>query len=80
MKQNGMNALIVTANALSVTSQLLAIGIEIGIIIGGYCLFKKAKEELLAEEPQPTIPVEESKPTFKQKLEKVKKIFHAVVS
>lgn len=38
-------ALSVTANALAITSQLLAIGIEVGIIAGGFYIYKKLTDE-----------------------------------
>lgn len=81
MKNNGMNALIITSQALSITSQLLAIGIEIGIVAGGYFLYKKVKKELTEEEkPQIVAQVPYPEKTgFKAKFGKVKKIFKAVI-
>lgn len=80
MKNNGMNALIVTSQALSITSQLLAIGIEIGIIAGGYFLYQKVKRELTEEEkPQVVEPVV-TKKTLKERFSKVSKIFKAVTA
>ena len=80
MKNNGMNALIVTSQALSITSQLLAIGIEIGFIAGGYFLYQKVKRELTEEEkPQVVEPVV-TKKTLKERFSKVSKIFKAVTA
>ena len=80
MKNNGMNALIVTSQALSITSQLLAIGIEIGIVAGGYFLYQKVKRELTEEEkPQVVEPVVKKK-TLKERFSKVSKIFKAVTA
>lgn len=80
MKNNGMNTLIVTSQALSITSQLLAIGIEIGIVAGGYFLYKKIKKELTEEKVQTVAPVSENKKTLKERFSKVSKIFKAVTA
>lgn len=77
MKQPNTNALIITSQALSITSQLLAIGIEIGIIAGGYFLFQKVKKEMESE-PEVVAKIEQNT-SFKQKMEKAKKIFKAVI-
>lgn len=82
------HALIVTAQALSITSQLLAIGIEIGIIAGGYLVYQKVKKEFEAE-PEKTnisknvdpnsvvlVPVS-TRTTFKERWDKAKKIVRA---
>ena len=79
MKTNGMNALIVTSQALSITSQLLAIGIEIGIVAGGYFLYQKVKKELTEEKVQMEAPVMEKK-TLKERFGKISKIFKAVTA
>ena len=81
MKEKTVNALIVTSQALSITSQLLAIGIEIGIVAGGYFLYKKVKKELTEEQIVPVMVVEQKpeKHGIKEKLCKVKKIFKAIV-
>ena len=81
----GTAALITTAQCLSITSQLLAIGIEVGILAGGYYVWQKIKKELEEPEPQP-VPVivtnDISSPTkkvgWKQKWAKVKSIVKAV--
>lgn len=44
--------LSVAANALAVTSSLLAIGIEVGIIAGGFYIYRKVKNELAEEKTQ----------------------------
>lgn len=79
MKNNGMNALIVTSQALSITSQLLAIGIEIGIVAGGYFLYQKVKKEFTEEKTQVEAPVVEKK-TLKERFGKISKIFKAVTA
>lgn len=65
------NTIMITAQALSITSQLLAIGIEVGILAGGYLLYKK-----LTEEPEQPV-VQQTPPS---KFSKFKKIFKAVLS
>lgn len=79
MKTNGMNALIVTSQALSITSQLLAIGIEIGIVAGGYFLYQKVKKEL-TEEEKVMVESKPEKKTFKERFGKISKIFKAVTA
>lgn len=79
--KNETNALIVTAQALSITSQLLAIGIEIGIIAAGYFAYKKLKKDF--EETPKVEVVEPSKPekkTLRQQFGKAKQIFKALTS
>ena len=80
MKNNGMNALIVTSQALSITSQLLAIGIEIGIVAGGYFLYQKVKRELTEEEKTQVVEPVVKKKTLKERFSKVSKIFKAVTA
>lgn len=82
-------ALETTANALAITSSLLAIGIELGIIGGGYYIYKKffadpepkKKEEpvvkvLASEDETDILP---AKNTPKEKLRKVGAIVRAVL-
>lgn len=82
-------ALETTANVLAVTSNLLAIGIEVGIIAGGYFLYKKylaepkqdgksATVKVLASEDETDI--SEQKPTVKDKLRKAGRILKAVLA
>lgn len=82
------NALATAANTLAITSQLLAIGIEIGIIAGGFYICQKVKAELgKLEEPKTPEQagfVVYSKPyppkkTLREKLSKVKDIVKAVL-
>lgn len=75
-------ALAITAQTLAITSNLLAIGIEVGVIAGGYYIFKKmtAKEEA----PEKTEMIVERAPyppkkTFKDKFNKIKNIIGAVI-
>ena len=44
------DALTATAQALAITSQLLAIGIEVGIVAGGFYIYKKLTTEQRTEE------------------------------
>ncbi len=87
-KASDIQALAATAQSLSIVSQLLAITIEVGIIAGGYFVYKKIKDEttekkepevVLIPDGMQLVPVEQ-KPTFREKFEKAKKIFHAIVS
>ena len=85
MKDN-TTILVTTAQCLNITSQLLAIGIEVAIIAGGYLLYKKITKELTEEEKtKNAIMVEQipyppkSKLTVKQMWTKTKKIFKAIV-
>lgn len=39
------DALAVTTNSLAIISQLLAIGIEVGIVAGGFYIYKKLTDE-----------------------------------
>jgi len=85
-------ALSITANALAITSQLLAIGIEVGIVAGGFYIYKKLTDEpkeaavigdpdtVLVPEGYELVPVNKKKePTFKERWEKIGKIVKAVV-
>lgn len=85
MKDKTINALITTSQALSITSQLLAIGIEVGIIVGGYYIFRQVKKELSEEEPVPqnvvaVVQAPEQPPTFKQRWDKAKKVIKAMTT
>ena len=79
------HALFVTAQALSITSQLLAIGIEVTMLAGGYFLVRRLKREFEIEEEEhkrlevdpATIQVK-TKPTWKERWEKTKKIARAL--
>lgn len=78
--------LMTTAQCLNMTSQVLAIGIEVAIIAGGYLLYKKITKELTEEEAKKEIVIEQvpyppksEKPTVKQMWTKTKKIFKAIV-
>lgn len=51
-------ALSITANALAITSQLLAIGIEVGIVAGGYYIYKKLTDEPKIAEHTPVMNME----------------------
>ena len=88
-------ALSITANALAITSQLLAIGIEVGIVAGGFYIYKKLTDEpkvehtpimnmdpdaVLVPEGYELVPINKKKePTFKERWEKIGKIVKAVV-
>lgn len=84
MKNSALNT---ATQALTLTSQLLAISIEIGIIAGGYYIYKKVNEPCVKHEADAVlvpdgyelVPVEK-KPTLKEKWQKAKKIIKAVVS
>ena len=87
MKDN-TTILVTTAQCLNITSQVLAIGIEVAIIAGGYLLYKQIKKEIMAEEKEAAIPVvvqqvpypsKPEKKSFKEVWSKTKKIFKAVV-
>ncbi len=85
MKAN--DTLSITANSLAIVAQLLAIGIEVGVIAGGVYVYKKFvvdekkstvsntvdTENLVSVQPEP------KKMTFKEKWQKVKKIAKAVI-
>ena len=85
-------ALSITANALAITSQLLAIGIEVGIVAGGFYIYKKLTDEpkegtvigdpdaVLVPEGYELVPINKKKePTFKERWEKIGKIVKAVI-
>lgn len=83
------SALVNASQALAITSQLLAIGIELGLIAGGIYIYKKFIAEKEPEKEQQIMVPEgtqiiqipyPNKPTFKEKFAKAKKIFMAVVS
>lgn len=84
MKNSALNT---ATQALTLTSQLLAISIEIGIIAGGYYIYKKVNEPcakhesdvVLVPDGYELVPVKK-KPTLKEKWQKAKKIIKAVVS
>ena len=70
-------ALTVTAQALAITSQLLAIGIEVGIIAGGIYFYKKViqePKETFSSTTSPCIVLTESIPkkSWKEKFQKTK--------
>ena len=79
------HALFVTAQALSITSQLLAIGIEVTMLAGGYFLVRRLKREFEIEEEEhkrldvdpATIQVQ-AKSTWKDWWKKTKKIVRAL--
>lgn len=79
------DALATTAQALSVISQILAITVEAGIIVGGYLIYKNITEK--DNEPQTgvqegvvLVPIAYAgKTTFKEKMEKIKRIVKAVI-
>lgn len=89
MKPNSAAALATTAQALAITSQLLAIGIEVGIIAGGFYIYKKITEDKpeavpsAVLVPSDTTPVQiinqTQEPTFKQRWDKIGRIFKAVI-
>lgn len=75
-------ALETTANALAITSSLLAIGIELGIIGGGYYIYKKFfadPEPKKKKEPVDETDILPTKNTPKEKLRKVGTIVRAVL-
>lgn len=89
------DALAVTTNSLAIISQLLAIGIEVGIVAGGFYIYKKLADEPKSEtvampindgdaviipDGYELVPVSKKKePTFKERWEKIGKIVKAVV-
>ena len=75
-------ALAITAQTLAITSSLLAIGIEAGIIAGGYYIFKKMTETLDTTQKEAAVVVQEPYPkkkTLRDKLGKIKNIVGAVI-
>ena len=85
MKSRTIDALTATTQELAITSQVLAISIEVVVVVGGACLYKKLKNELWSKDDPATevihlVPAEpEQKTTFKQKWNKVMKIAKAVI-
>ena len=84
------NALAVTSQALAITSNLLAITIEVGIIVGGVVVYKKLTDKPKEEpQPQPQVQFAEppvviqepypKEPTFRERWDKIGRIFKAVV-
>jgi hypothetical protein len=73
--QRALNA---TSQTLAITSQLLMIGIELGILAGGFYLVQKLSDGLSSEQPEEALAVV-SKPTKKSKFRKVKKIISAII-
>ena len=82
------NALAATSQALGIISQVLAIGIEVGLIAGGVYAVKKIKREFQKEpevmvevpEGMKLVPIEEeNNTTLKEKWNKAKKIVKAVI-
>lgn len=74
------DALATTAQVLAITSNLLAIFIETGIIVGGIYICKKISEpeqKALPEQGVMLVPVEK-KLTFKERFNKAKNIVKAV--
>ena len=69
-----MKALNLAVGTLAVTSQLLAIGIELGILAGGYYIFKKFVMEPDGEGTA-AAPV---KAKWKDRIQKAKRIVKAV--
>lgn len=79
-------ALETTANALAITSGLLAIGIELGLIGGGYYLYKKYLAEPKNTDPtvrvlasEDDVDISEPKNPPREKLRKVGSIIRAVL-
>lgn len=81
-------ALETTANVLTITSSLLAIGIELGILGGGYYLYKKYLAEPKTKTVDSTVRVLaseddtdiiEPKNTPREKFRKVGSIIRAVL-
>ena len=72
------DALSVTANSLAIVAQLLAIGIEVGVIVGGVCIYKKLTATEVVQIPQEPQNASEKK-SWKEKWQKVKKIAKAVI-
>ncbi len=74
------DALATTAQVLAITSNLLAIFIETGIIVGGIYICKKISEpeqKTLPEQGVVLVPVEK-KLTLKERFNKAKNIVKAV--
>lgn len=89
MKPKITTALVIAEQALAITSQLLAIGIEVGIVAGGVYIYKKLTDDKpetapsavlipsdVASEP---IAAQSSEPTFRERWDKIGRIFKAVV-
>lgn len=76
------SSLSVVSDSLGIVSQLLAIGIEVGIVAGGIYIFKKlTKEEPVTYMPdnQEALAVQSKGPTFKERWDKIGRIFKAVI-
>ena len=87
------NALSVTSDCLTIVSQLLMIGIEAAIIGGGVYAYKKLTDAprsvrmipddpdaVLVPEGYQLVPIKDGKePTFKERWDKIGRIFKAVV-
>lgn len=75
------DALSTAAQALAITSNLLAIGIEVGLIAGGIYIYKKISEPEQKALPDNTVMLipAPSKPTMKERLSKIKNIIKVVI-
>lgn len=80
------SALEVTSQSLAIVSQLLAIGIEVGLLAGGVYVYKKLTTKPVqetakpAEEPLCTaVAAKEKEASFKERWDKLGRIFKAVV-
>lgn len=90
MKQPNIDVLATTSQALAITSQILAIGIEATIIAGGFYIYRKflAKPEISEKSGSDTVLVPEGyelvqtpkqETSFKERWEKFGRIFRAVL-
>lgn len=72
-------ALNTTGQILTITSQLLMIGIEVAFIAGGVYVVKNVMQSSPSVEAKELMVIEPQKSTVKDKLAKAKKIISAII-